>query len=39
MRLGEARECRDVQGAPLPACPVVDCVWGLWADWSSCSSR
>jgi len=39
MKLEEARACRDNFGAPLPACPVVDCVWGLWSDWSSCSCK
>uniref|UniRef100_A0A7S1LSJ6 Spondin-like TSP1 domain-containing protein n=1 Tax=Alexandrium catenella TaxID=2925 RepID=A0A7S1LSJ6_ALECA len=37
--LNETRECRDAQGNPLAACPTVDCVWGLWSDWSSCSSN
>jgi len=39
MGLNETRECRDIQGNALMACPLVDCVWGLWSDWSSCSSH
>jgi len=39
MRLNETRDCRDTSGQRLPACPTVDCVWGLWSDWSSCSSQ
>merc|ERR1719210_192047 len=33
MKLKELKECTD----QLP-CKTVDCVWGLWSDWSTCSS-
>jgi len=39
MRLEETRECRDGLEQPLAPCPTVDCVWGLWSDWSSCSCK
>lgn len=38
-QLEETRPCLDAAGRGLVACPVADCVWGLWSDWSSCSSR
>ena len=29
----------DTQSCTLSVCPVVDCAWGQWTDWSPCSTN